>query len=96
MDTLIYVHHTGQYWLPDTTSKVALKTGQKNFIEIFYDLTYSLSMILNGNKPTCDEYKINSFDHCLVEVFFFIDTKGSIIYFFDERFLSGHKQSFYI
>ena len=70
MDTLIYVHHKGQYWEPDATSKVALKTGQKNFIEIFYDLTYSLPMILDGNKPTCDEYKTNSFDHCLVEVFF--------------------------
>ena len=30
MDTMIYVHHKGHFWLPDTTSKFAIKTKQKN------------------------------------------------------------------
>ena len=67
MDTLIYVHHYGHYWLPDSTSKVAIKTKQKNFMELFYDLTYSLPIALH-NKQICGEYKEYSFDHCVNEV----------------------------
>ena len=67
MDTMIYVHHHGHWWLPDTTSKVAIKTKQKNFIELFYDLTYSLPIALHHNQ-TCGEYENNSFDQCVNEV----------------------------
>ena len=67
MDTLIYVHHYGHYWLPDSTSKVAIKTKQMNFIELSYDLTYSLPNALHHNQK-CGEYKSNSFDQCVNEV----------------------------
>ena len=67
MDTLIYVHHYGHYWLPDSTSKVAIKTKQMNYIELFYDLTYSLPIALHPNQ-ICGEYKNNSFDQCVDEV----------------------------
>ena len=69
MDTYIYVHHPGQYWNPDSQSKVSLKTKQKNFMEIFYDHTYSLPMKLEENKLTCKEYKKNySLDYCMTDV----------------------------
>ena len=59
-------HHYGHYkW---ATSKVAIKTKQKNFIELFYDLTYSLPNALHHNHK-CEEYETNSFDYCVNEVY---------------------------
>ena len=69
MDTLVYVHHHGMYWLPDTTTKVAMDTKQMNFIELFYDLTYTLPLDSHEeDHQKCEEYKINSFDYCINEV----------------------------
>ena len=69
MDTYIYVHHQGQFGNPDSKSKVSLKTKQKNFMEIFYDHTYSLPMKLEENKLTCKEYQKNySLDYCMTDV----------------------------
>ena len=70
MDTYIYVHHKGQFWNPDSKSKVSIKTKQMNFMEIFYDIYYSIPMGLDGNKKTCGEYskKNSSFDNCLTNV----------------------------
>ena len=69
MDTYIYVHHQGQYRNPDSKSKVSLKTKQMNFMEIFYDLTHSLPMKLEGNKLNCNEYKKDySLDYCMTDV----------------------------
>ena len=69
MDTYIYVHHPGQYWNPDSQSKVSLKTKQKNFMEIFFDHTYTLPKKLEGNKATCRQYNKNySLDYCMTDV----------------------------
>ena len=69
MDAYIYVHCQGQWRNPDSISKVSLKTKQKNFMEIFYDHTYSLPMKLEENKLTCKEYKKNySLDYCTTDV----------------------------
>ena len=68
MDALVYVHHQGQYWHPDSTSKIFLQTTKNNFIEIFYDLTYSLPIMFNGNKLICKQYNNYSFDYCMANV----------------------------
>ena len=67
--TLIYMCIT-KFWNPDSKSKVSIKTKQMNFMEIFYDIYYSIPMGLDGNKKTCGEYskKNSSFDNCLTNV----------------------------
>ena len=69
MDSYIYVHHKGHFNHPDSRSKVSLKTRQRNFLEVFYDVTnslpkensFSLSLQMTshdeiGNDNTCKEY----------------------------------------
>ena len=68
MDALVYVHHQGQFRHPDSISKIFLQTTKKNFIEIFYDLTYSLPTIFDGNKQNCKQYNNHSFDYCMANV----------------------------
>ena len=68
MDALVYVHHQGQFRHPDSISKIFLQTTKNNFIEIFYDLTYSLPIILHGNKQICKQYNDYSFDYCIANV----------------------------
>ena len=68
MDTLVYVHHEDQAWHPDSTSKINLRIKEKNYIEIFYDLTYSLPITNDGNKQTCQKYNTHSFDYCFADV----------------------------
>ena len=68
MDALVYVHHQGQFLHPDSASKIFLQTTTKNFIEIYYDLTYSLPIILHENKQICKQYNGYSFDYCIANV----------------------------
>ena len=68
MDTYIYVHHKGHFNHPDSRSKVSLKTKQKNFLELFYDVTNSLPMISHGNDNTCKKYEKYSYDYCVTDV----------------------------
>ena len=68
MDALVYVHLQGQFCHPDSMSKIFLQTTKKNFIEIFYDLTYSLPTIFDGNKQNCKQYNNHSFDYCMANV----------------------------
>ena len=53
---------------------------QMNFMEIFYDIYFSIPMGLDGNKKTCGEYSKNnsSFDSCLTDV----SIRFNSIYFF--------------
>ena len=67
MNALVYVHHQGQFLHPDSASKIFLQTTTKNFIEIYYDLTYSLPITFYGNKEICKQYD-NYFDYCMANV----------------------------
>ena len=44
IDSLVYLHHPGQFWHPDSNSKIATKTKQLIFMEIIHDLAYSLEL----------------------------------------------------
>ena len=68
MDAFVYVHHEGQAWHPDSTSKINLRIKEKNYIEIFYDLIYSLPITNHGNKKSCQQYNEYSFDYCFANV----------------------------
>ena len=80
MDTYIYVHHKGHFNHHDSRSKVSLKTRQRNFLEVFYDVTnslpkensFSLSLQMTsdeiGNDNTCKEYVKYSYDYCVTDV----------------------------
>ena len=75
MDALVYVYHEGQSLLPDSTSKISLKTKKKYYIELLYDLTYSIPTKTYENKQTCRQYNKHSFDYCLTNVRPYLDTK---------------------
>ena len=68
MDAFVYVHHKGQAWHPDSTSKINLRIKEKIYIEIFYDLIYSLPITNQGNKKSCQQYNEYSFDYCFANV----------------------------
>ena len=76
MDSLVYVHHDGQRLLPDSKSRIASKIKEKNFIELLYDLTYSVPTKTYGKKQTCQQYNEHSFDYCIANVRFFLGTKN--------------------
>ena len=79
MDTYIYVHHKGHFNHHDSRSKVSLKTKQRNFLEVFYDVTnslpkensFSLSLPMTSHgtdSNTCKEYEKYSYDYCVTDV----------------------------
>ena len=88
MDSYIYVHHKGHFNHPDSRSKVSLKTRQRNFLEVFYDVTnslpgensFSLSLQMtsqsHGDDNTCKEYGNYSYDYCVTDV-----RKNSLIFY---------------
>ena len=63
MEALIYVHPKGQFWL--ATSKIGIKPKQRNFIQIYYDVTNYLSST-DDTEMTCKEY--HKFDNCVTDV----------------------------
>ena len=68
MDALIYIHHEGQKLLPDSTSKISMKTKKKYYIELLYDLTYSIPTRTYGNRQNCRQYTEHPFDYCIANV----------------------------
>ena len=74
MDSLVYVHHDGQRLLPDSKSRIASKIKEKNFIELLYDLTYSVPTKTYGKNQTCQQYNEHSFDYCIANVIFYLGT----------------------
>ena len=44
--TLVYVHHNGQFTNPDMNDKIALKLGQRLYLQILHDVRTSLSVFL--------------------------------------------------
>ena len=41
-ESLIYAHHHGQFFDPDTNSKVAVKLGQRLFMEVIHDVSLNI------------------------------------------------------
>ena len=39
MNSVIFAHHHGQFYNPDTNSKVAIELGKKLFIEMIHDVS---------------------------------------------------------
>ena len=76
MDAVVFVHHEGQRLLPDSNSKISLKIKKKYYIELFYDLTYSIPSKTYGNKQTCQQYNKQSFDDCMANVRPYLSTKN--------------------
>ena len=70
MDSLIYAHHPGQFWSPDSNSKVATKKGKTIFVEIIYDLTYSLPkpFLEYEGQQSCSNLHNHDFDNCYIDV----------------------------
>ena len=47
VDTLIYVHHNGQFANPDMNDKTALKLGQRLYLQILYDVRRRVKLYEN-------------------------------------------------
>ena len=39
MKSLVYAHHYGQFFDPDTNSKVSIKMGQMLFMDVIHDVS---------------------------------------------------------
>ena len=46
MNSVIFAHHHGQFYNPDTNSKVAIELGKKLFIEMIHDVSKNTSHYL--------------------------------------------------
>ena len=44
-ESLIYAHHHGQFFDPDTNSKVAVKLGQRLFMEVIHDVSLKIWLV---------------------------------------------------
>ena len=79
MNGLIYFQHNGQFYKPDTNSKVPLIRGKKLYIETVHDITHFYPKYRHNTKTNAEHaYKMScdpkldlNYDRCVIDVRFF-------------------------
>ena len=69
MESWVFGHFIGQFFYPDTSSKVTLKMGQKIYITTNFETVYSIPKKDKNGHLDCYEHHVNeSLDDCFIKV----------------------------
>ena len=70
MDNYIYLHHSGQFFHKNHPPKIQTAIGQKLFVNVNHEMTYSLETFDENGNQKCTNQNNNELDDCIVKVRF--------------------------